>query len=496
MKKTLLVILALILALSTFVSCNGNNKNPEGTQPSSDETGDTIASALGFESENNNFDDFNVLLNNSEGAFNMALDFYAEEADSDVVSKQVLARNHACEEYLGITINYHREPGNWNSGMPQKIYTLVSGGSSEYDMVVMGLNTGIMGGYVSIYQNVLEMDYVDTDHSWWVQEIEEMVSINNRLVFLTGDACLSTYAYLGCVFANLTVAENYTLFEDGRTFYDLVNEDQWTMETFFSMFQEVGLDQMGDGTYDPKVDTFGWANIQTSVRVMWSSCDMNLIIRNEEDGSFVVRPSLDDTILRFMTDIRTACEDKLSIHFTQAETETAVNAFVNDRCLFASYYVYLAQDFKANNMESLFAVLPLPKYNAQQEDYISTNISAYNALFFPATIKNPALSAKVAEFMGYYGQKNVVPAYYDENLKLRNNDVGQANVEMLDLIRDKLRVTPNELYGTIGDIIGLTPTTEKNMSSTGFYYSTTTIWGEKYNTFNDGVANYIYQYYR
>ena len=106
------------------------------------------------------------------------------------------------------------------------------------------------------------------------------------------------------------------------------------------------------------------------------------------------------------------------------------------------------------------------------------------------------MSAQVAEFMGYYGQTRVVPSYYDESLKLRNNTVGEANVEMLDLIREKLRISPNEVYGTIDDLIGLTPTTVKNMGETGFYALPTSTWGTVRTAYNDAVLNYIYQYFR
>ncbi|MBE6634186.1 MAG: hypothetical protein E7620_07605 [Ruminococcaceae bacterium] len=495
MKRTLLILLSLLFVLSAFTGCGDDKGNTPTTNEATSEKEKEISDILGFGPQDYDAD-FNVLLNNSEGAFNMATDFYAEESSSDIVSQQILARNHACEEYLNITINYNREPGNWNSGMPAKIYNLVSGGSSEYDMVVMGLNTGIMGGYVDIYQNVLDMESVNPSHSWWVQEMGEMVSINDRLIFLTGDACLSTYAYLGCVFANLTVANRYNILPEGSDLFQLVKDGDWTMETFYTLLNKVRAVSSDDGiTINPSVDTFGWANVQTSVRVMWSSCELNLVER-QEDGTFALRESLDDRILNFIEDVRTVYHEGSTFHFTAAQTQTAIDAFVNDRCLFTSFFVYMAQDFTANNITSYFAILPLPKYDSNQTDYISTNISAYNALFFPRTIKDPVLSAQVAEFMGYYGQTRVVPAYYDESLKLRNNDLGEANVEMLDMIREKLRVNPNEVYGTIGDMIGITPTTIKNMGETGFYTIPTSTWETDRTTFNDGIVDYIFQYFR
>ena len=232
MKKILLVLLSLILALSTLASCGPKKQQNEETGTVGEQE-KTMSDLLGFESEYNGDAVFNILLNNSEGAFTMSRDFYADENESDAVSKEIISRNYACEDYLGIDINYIKSAGNWNSDMVQKIYNQVAGGSSEFDMVAMGLNTGIMGSYIDIYQNVLEINSVKVDHDWWVQEMAEQASVNGKLIFLSGDACLSTYAYLGCVFANLKVADDFSLETD---FYELVEEGGWTLEEFFRLF--------------------------------------------------------------------------------------------------------------------------------------------------------------------------------------------------------------------------------------------------------------------
>jgi hypothetical protein len=419
----------------------------------------------------------------------MAEDFYADENAADAVSEETYNRNLACEDYLKIDIEYKQEPGNWNSGMPQKIYTQVMGGNCDYDMVAMGLNTGIMGGYIDIYRNVLEMEGINPTHDWWVQELVDEASVNGRLIFITGDAGISTYRYLGCIFANLTTASNWGIETD---FFQTVRDKKWTMEEFFNTALVVGQDVNNDGAFDPNLDTLGWANIQTGVRLMWSSADVNLINR-QDDGTFSVVKELDDRTLGLITKVKDAFDSTNSAYF--GSTKDAVTAFVDDRCLFASFVLNMAEQFAAANIESEFAILPLPLYDANQADYISTNISAYNALFFPDNNKDAVLAARVAEFMGYYGQKNIVPKYYDVALKNRySNNV--ENLEMLDLIRDKLRVSPNELFGTIGDIVGKTAATNANTGTNSLYATPTSYWKGVVKTFSDGVSEYIFQYFR
>ncbi len=489
MKKIILVFLVFSILFSVLISCNKQTNSPstdnggDSKQITDEETELKTSDILGFDTEDNNNEEFIILQNTYYSD-----DFYAENTNGSLINDAVYQRNLTCDEYLGISISYILEAGNWNSGMSQKIYNTVASGSSSWDMVVMSLNGGILGGYVDCYQNVLEMDYIDTNHKWWVQEIDETVAINDKMIFLTGDSCMSTYSTMGCVFANLNVAEQYGLDVD---FYSLVKNGEWTLEKFITSYKSVLSDTNGDGV-DHKTDTFGWANYGIGVRVLWSSCDMNLL-EQDSNGIYNVKPVLDEKIINFVNKLMGAYNEPSSVYF-QTNEQDVVSSFSNDRCLFVTHLLYMAEKFNQNNMESKYAILPMPKYDNEQENYITANQASYNVLFFPKTIKSVELSAKVAEYMGWYGQKNVVPAYYDVTLKYRFNNV-EKNVEMLDLIRDELRVTSNEVYGLVGDIIGITAMTDKNTSPTGLYNAPASSWKSNYSSYNEKLKAYINQYF-
>ena len=195
MKKAILflLVLALLLPSSLLTSCGGGGSGTNETTGTKETTTQaevetTTKDVIGFDKQNYQ-KEFNILLNSTSSN---ARDFTADEMDGDSVSKATHNRNLACEEYLGVLVEYTLEPGQWNSGMVDKIRDLVYAGTCNYDMVVMGLNTGIIGGYIDIYQNIMQMDYIDLEHSWWVQDLIDQVSINNQLYFLCGDACITT----------------------------------------------------------------------------------------------------------------------------------------------------------------------------------------------------------------------------------------------------------------------------------------------------------------
>ena len=132
MRKPILFLLvfALILPAALLTSCGNGGNGAETTAETKEavtQEKDETAEALGFKKQNYQ-KEFKVLLNNSGGNDR---DFMAEETDEDAVSRAVHARNLACEDYLGVSIEYTPEQGNWNSGMAQKLYDQIFAGACE-----------------------------------------------------------------------------------------------------------------------------------------------------------------------------------------------------------------------------------------------------------------------------------------------------------------------------------------------------------------------------
>ena len=494
MKKTFIRLLSLALCIvmmaAMFISCAKEEEESDSKKGNGTDKG--VKSVLGFEEQDYEGKQFNVLVNNSYDLTER--DFYIADPGADNLSKVIYERNVACEDYLGITLNYIREPGAYDSGLPNKIKIQVDAGACEYDMIAMALNTGISGGYIDIYNNVMQMKYINLEHEWWVQDTIEQCSINEQLYFLAGDACLSTYSNIGCILANLTVGENENL---GVDLYETVRNGEWTIDEMIRLAKLVGSDLDGDGLQNPGSETYGWCMHNVLVRLMWSSCGIDLIVR-EPAGNFVLRDSLDQRILDFVEKLKNAFDDPHTNYVS--DDDPAIDDFVKDRAYLMSTYLGIAEKLKAHNIDSPFAILPMPKYDMAQEDYISTNFPFHNALFFPGTAEAPALCGMVAEFMGWQGKEIVVPEYYDVSLKYKKSDV-TANIEMLDLIRDKLRITPNESYGVIsvegiGAVMGWTQLTTYTASGDRFYATPESFWKKNSAQVAQKINDYVLQYYK
>lgn len=499
MKRLLSIFLALTLLLSAmmFTSCGSDIESEDSVSTELSDKELTEADILGFEQQDYQDKEFTILLNNAY-TFNER-DFWVSDSTANGLSRAIYERNRMCEDYLGIKINIDAKAGAHGSTVTEELDRIVKGGGEcPWDMVAIGMGMIVQGGKIDIYKNIMKMDYIDLDHDWWVDGLVDQLSINNQLYLIAGDVCQSTYTYIGATYANLAVAETFHIDID---FYELVKSGDWTLDEFFRLYKLVGEDSNGDGKYDSETETYGWCNHGIGARLMWTAAGIEMIQR-QSDGTFALRSSLDSRIIDLVDKFMTAFEDPHSEYV--GDDEQMAKAFAEDRVLFVTSYLGQAENFRKSNMESPFAILPMPKYDDSQEDYIASNSGTYNALCFPVTAASDELCAQVAEYMGYYGQKYVIPQYYDVALKYKQNDVA-ANIEMIDLLRDKLIITPNESYGSIqaqgvSQIMYFTQLTyyttgKKGDGSKAFYANPSSVWQTVSGPISGAIRNYVLQYY-
>nr|MBQ4319924.1 hypothetical protein [Clostridia bacterium] len=118
-------------------------------------------------------------------------------------------------------------------------------------------------------------------------------------------------------------------------------------------------------------------------------------------------------------------------HYFQGVTQEMKDMFFGERSLF---FLASMQNCEAMRVyEFNFGLLPLPKYNEQQEGY-NCYLNAHNpcGATIPVTA-NANESSMILQAIAYYSEEEVIPAYYDVNLTgkyLRDDE----SAKMLDII--------------------------------------------------------------
>ncbi|MGN1128372.1 MAG: hypothetical protein ACI4T6_05380, partial [Candidatus Flemingiibacterium sp.] len=98
------------------------------------------------------------------------------------------------------------------------------------------------------------------------------------------------------------------------------------------------------------------------------------------------------------------------------------------------------------DMKDDYGILPYPKYDEEQDYYISSARNTHNAFSMPVTSKDPDMAGAVLEALSSSNHDTVLPAYFEIALKTkysRDND----SARMYDIIRDTMILDFGYIYG-------------------------------------------------
>ena len=107
--------------------------------------------------------------------------------------------------------------------------------------------------------------------------------------------------------------------------------------------------------------------------------------------------------------------------------------------MYTAYFSSLGVE-EVRNMTSEYMIMPMPKYDENQEDYITPFSTSVGMALIPVTAVDADTSGMILEYMSYLGEKNVVPVYIEQTLKLKYASDPQV-MEMVQYIIDRAAFT-------------------------------------------------------
>jgi hypothetical protein len=265
------------------------------------------------------------------------------------------------------------------------------------------------------------MENIDLSKSWWDSKAQEQLEIDGHMFYTTGDAMTLDNNCTYCILFNKTmIAENNL-----ESPYDLVKNNQWTQEKMIEMAQGIGADLDGNGVYNDQ-DRFGfliWTD--SAIGIMHAAGARFATIENGDTITYTLNTERNLSVLERWISVR---NDKNSMFI---EGSGSTKGFEEGRVLFYTRYINSVHSLR--ELELDFGILPYPKGYADQEEYCNTLHAYGNALMCIPDAADPEMSAAIMEALSYYGQKELLPAYYDITLVGKGIRDEQSE-EMLDII--------------------------------------------------------------
>lgn len=424
MKKLLVILLSGLMLLSVFAGCAENGGEEQESTTGAVEEEYWVSPAL------NPTDEFSG--NTLTLLVNREMDAGSEEASSDPLEDALYRRNDKLESTYGITINTLVETDY--SELGGKVSKDVSSGNGEYDIVYQHMvNSATNLAVNGLLYDLIDVEYVDFDQVWWDQDAREGFTIGNHQFLAVGDLLPHTMLYSACLAFNKDHFDNQSL----EYPYDLAREGVWTLDELNALTKDQTKDVNGDGKVELENDFYGMTSWHLAGPFNFFFGSGATFFVKDEDNYPVysvdqdkIQNIYDKVYETFITNDSLYIED-VNIH-TKAYT-----IFTEGRSLFVSCSLtqIANSEYGFKDMTDEYGVLPQPKYDTTQKDYMSFVNGAASVVVVPKSLTEERLV-----FVGYMLEALASSSYYMVTDTLYDKVAKSKNVrdaesaEMVDII--------------------------------------------------------------
>ena len=270
-----------------------------------------------------------------------------------------------------------------------------------------------------------EMD-VNWDNEWWNQSIRKTTTYNNKSYVGGGSFIFDTRATWLC-YVNRAIWDQNG-FEDP---YELVDSGKWTYDKFREYAIAAAKDNDGSGKLDSSEDVYGVIAANGDFCDAWfQAMGGHFFKADEEDGKVVLACNTTRTYEIVEKMYNMIQKDNVYGFLGLGEVEH-VQQFTGGGALF---YCYTVGKDGLQDMEDDWFVLPMPKFDEAQDDYITlAGASGGRFISIPVIQKDIERTGIILEALAAESVNTVKTAFYDFCLtgKYVRDD---ESSEMLDII--------------------------------------------------------------
>lgn len=369
-------------------------------------------------------------------------EFFAEGSNGEIVNDALYERNCAIEERLDIQLKFVGTAGDTNneSAFASVLGNSISTGEKAYDIVSAYSYTAGLCAVEGLLADMSKAAHLDFEKPWWPSNLVEQSTINDKIYFLSGDISANVIYAMYVTFFNKEMLKAFQL-EDP---FKLVQDGKWTLDKQFELCKGIYTDLNSNGTKDPGDRAGLYVYTLHLDAYLWGS---DVFIVDSTDGKFELSED-------FLGEKTYALQQKLKgflestedgIHHTIKDGQHKF--FGENLALFMPERCHRAIEFSETDVD--FGVLPVPKYDESQQDYITIMGNTFSLYGMPSDVVDPDLSGAVLECMASESYRTVIPALYERSFQYRYSKEA-VSAQMFDIAKsgvvfDMARIFSNSL---------------------------------------------------
>ncbi len=343
----------------------------------------------------------------------------AEELNGNVLNDAVFNRNRQLEKDVNIVLKVEEAS---DTTAANNFRNTITAGDDAWDASFQMVYRLASYGADNLFYDLYKVEKLNLDKPWYDTRSREFFELNGHLFWSFCSAQFEYFEGLWSTYFNKRLVKDYKI----ESPYDLVKSGKWTIDKFSEIIKDTSKDLNADGVLDGK-DQHGYVTHKGAAFAWLHGSDARAV-DIDKDALHVPTP-LSDRQVNVIQKIQGLLGTNKDVWLDPAAQPS--DYFRAGLGVFCSEVLGRAQDLR--EMDDDFGIIPYPKYDEKQENYICYTSPSSSALFIPVTVKDIDRTAVVIENMNALSYETVVPAYYDVVLTgktLRDND----SEAMLDIM--------------------------------------------------------------
>ncbi len=436
MMKRLLLFGVVTAVLLVLASCG------EETAPASDpeEVGGTLVETAETEPDSYvklrdlDFDGAKTtMLVRSEFSY----EFDVDTENGDVVNDAVYARNRMVEELFNIDLQYVSRSGSFSTKADfMAAYTnSIQANDRSYDLVAAAANYLLGLSAQGYFVNLNDTENVSIQSPWYSQGYIENLSIQDHIYLVAGSASLNLLENMCVMFFNQDLMRDL----GHEAPYPDVRNGIWTFDKLNALVSTAYADLNGDAAVN-EGDRIGYLTYNNMINAQLFGMGQRYI-EKDNDGVLYFKTELTEhdinaynLVESFMNDLDATYHYNDTANNALIATENIVRIWSAGQTLFMPQVLSTAASLRNDDFD--FGVLPMPKYDEDQESYITFILENVTVMGIAPTADRE-LAGAVLEALSIAGYEDLSPIYYEIAMKEKYSRDADTR-EMLDIIRSSV----------------------------------------------------------
>lgn len=437
----------LLLAILASASCGEGVEDDSAETTAQDTTAavETLPYGYVYPEENYNGYEFSFLNTATQSWANVAI--APEEMNGDLINDALYQRNERIGSRYNVKIKeYNIAMGELANSLRQN----VSAGDDAYDTYIVPLH---LASGVLTEEYLVDLSDVSTlniDKPWWDQRVNDGLRIGGKLYLTASDISLFPFEATWIIYFNEDIMTDAGL----ELPYQLVRDGKWTLDKL-TEYAKAAAVLNGDDSFKP-FNTDGNARYGLSTHTLLPSLvhSAGSSFAGIKDGKAYFEAD-SERMLTLYEKVTQLTQSEGAYYDRDAGYPTTVDVFGEFRNKrFMMIIETLGYISRMRDMDMNFGVLPLPKFDENQESYHGMIANWGSGMTgIASTASDTRRTGIILDALAYDSYLNLMEPYYDTHLTrkgLRNED----SVDMLKIIRETRGVATDVIFGWTSGLSG------------------------------------------